>query len=246
MRHAIKAVLFGAVLIACVSWADSALYNFLHANFNENTRPVPDLLKLPHRILRSLEDWGENVFIVFVLFAMWRLDPNRRGRVVCLIVAAAATASVVEVVKRSTGRLRPDVSHGATVFQGPSRSADALGDAQSFPSGHTASAGAYSGALAAFYPPLRPAMVLLTCGTGASRIWKERHFLSDCLVGGVLGWCIAAYFAASRRWKLVWSWFDRKLAPAGALDDQTFPRQEVFTYSQRIRVLHRRRSQLRV
>src|SRR5215468_6004927 len=109
MRHAIKAVLFGAVLIVCFSWADGVLYHFLHANFNENTRPVPDLLKLPHRILRSLEDWGENVFIVFVLFAMWRLDPQRRGRVVCLIVGAALTSAVVEGVKRSTGRIRPDV-----------------------------------------------------------------------------------------------------------------------------------------
>src|SRR3954452_16765083 len=116
MIRSIKAVLFGAVLIVCFSWADGAVYQYLHANFNENTRPVPDLLKLPHRILRSLEDWGENVFIAAVIFAMWRLDPCRRGRVVCLIVGATLTCLAVEGVKRGAGRLRPDLSQGKLDF----------------------------------------------------------------------------------------------------------------------------------
>jgi len=209
--------LFAAVLGVCFFWADGALYRFLHANFNETTRPVPELLKLPHRLLRSAEDWGENVFIVAVLFAMWRLDPRRRGRVVCLIAGAVLTSAAVEAVKRSTGRLRPDLANGATVFEGFKHSIDGGGEAHSFPSGHTASAAAYSGALAAIYPPLKPAMVLLACGTGASRIWKERHFLSDCLVGGLLGWTIAASLARSRRWQAVWSWFDSRLEPNRSL-----------------------------
>jgi membrane-associated phospholipid phosphatase len=168
-------------------------------------------------LLRSGEDWGENVFIAAVLFAMWRLDVNRRGRVVCLIAAALITSAAVEVVKRSTGRLRPDLAQGATVFEGLKHSQDALGDAHSFPSGHTASAAAYGGALAASYPPLRPAMIVLACGTGASRVWKERHFVSDCLVGGLLGWLIAGWLARSRRWQAVWSWCDRRLAPRSGI-----------------------------
>lgn len=246
MPHAIKAVLLGAVLIVCFSWADGAVYQYLHANFNENTRPVPDLLKLPHRILRSLEDWGENVFIVFVLFAMWRLDPQRRGRVVCLIAGALLTSAVVEVVKRSTGRIRPDASHGATVFVGLSRSADSSGDAQSFPSGHTASAGSFGGALSAFYPPLKPAMILLTCGTGASRIWKERHFLSDCLVGGLLGWIVASSVAKSRRLQPLWNWCDSKLAPSNPIANYSLIRSENAVVSFRPRAIQSRRAQIRV
>jgi undecaprenyl-diphosphatase len=244
-RTAHTTALVAAALVCCLVWADSALYHYLHANFNENTRPVPDLLKLPHRILRSLEDWGENVFIVAVLFAMWRLDVHRRGRVVCLIVGAMATALAVEGLKRSTGRVRPEKSHGATVFEGLSRSTDKLGDAHSFPSGHTASAGAYSGALTAFYPPLRPAMILLTCGTGASRVWKERHYLSDCLIGSLLGWWIASMLARSPRWRSTWDWCDSKFAPSTNLVNQETARQATGCYTQRIRAVQRRRVQVR-
>ena len=243
-RTAITTTIVGTALIACFVWADAALYHYLHANFNENMRPVPDLLKLPHRLLRSLEDWGENVFIVAVLFAMWRLDVQRRGRVVCLIVGAMLTSLAVEGMKRSTGRIRPEKSQGVTVFEGLSRSTDKLGDAHSFPSGHTASAGAYSGAIAAFYPPLRPAMIVLTCGTGASRIWKERHFLSDCLVGGLLGWCIASSLARSPRWRMLWKWCDVKLAPAAA--DQKFERSARVSDALRPRAIQRRRSKVRI
>jgi membrane-associated phospholipid phosphatase len=244
MPRLTKAVLCCAFLVGCFCWLDAALYHYLHANFNENMRPVPDLLKLPHRLLRSLEDWGENVFIVAVLFAMWRLDVQRRGRVVCLIVGAMLTSLAVEGMKRSTGRIRPEKSQGATVVEGLSRSTDKLGDAHSFPSGHTASAGAYSGAIAAFYPPLRPAMIVLTCGTGASRIWKERHFLSDCLVGAILGWCIASSLARSPRWRPLWNWYDLKLAPVAT--DQRFARVGPAGDGTRPKAIQRRGTELGV
>jgi membrane-associated phospholipid phosphatase len=214
VRTSAIVVFTSAGIALCLLYADQALYQFLHDNFNENTRPVPYWLKLPHRLLRSLEDWGENVFIAAVLFAMWKLDANRRGRVVCLIVGALLSALAVEAVKRTTGRMRPEVGGNALVFEGFKRTADSRGDGHSFPSGHTASAAAYSGALSAFYPPLRPAMIALCTGTGASRIWKERHFLSDCLVGGLIGWLMASHLAKSRHWRPIWEWLDWRLGPS--------------------------------
>jgi undecaprenyl-diphosphatase len=205
-------VLAAALLAICFVWADRAVYDLLHANYNHLTRPIPRLLAMPTRLLRSAEDWGENFFIAVVLVAMWRLDPTRRSRVLCLVLAAFATTAGVELIKRSTGRDRPDVALGATVFHGASHSADFLGDSHSFPSGHTASAGSYSGSLAAFYPPLRPACIAMVAMCGASRMWKERHFLSDCLLGGLLGWWIATSLPRNRRLQPLWGWFDRRFS----------------------------------
>ena len=52
-------------------------------------------------------------------------------------LAGQLAADRVEVVKRGTGRERPEVGKGATIFHGPSKWDDG-GDFQSFPSGHTA------------------------------------------------------------------------------------------------------------
>lgn len=190
---------------------DGPVYHFVHENYNIYTRPVPTALKIPTRVLRSMEDWGENVYILAVAFAMWRLDRRRRSRVLCLALAAVMAAVCVEGAKRLTGRERPEVSKGAMVFHGPSKWNEG-GDYQSFPSGHTASAAAYSGTLAAFYPPLRPVVVVLAVGCGANRIWKERHFLSDCWVGGVFGFWLA-FTLPRRRWvQPLLHWFDERFS----------------------------------
>jgi membrane-associated phospholipid phosphatase len=189
------------ILVGCFA-IDRPVYEWFHANWNINTRPIPDHLKLATRMMRSLEDWGENIFIACVLYAMWFLDRRHRSRVVLLIGTALLATLPVELVKRVVGRQRPDQTEGRTVLLGPTFWNEG-GDYQSFPSGHTASAAAYSGSLATFYPPLRPVAVGLAVGCGASRIWKERHFLSDCWAGGSLGFALAFYFprlVAVRRW----------------------------------------------
>jgi membrane-associated phospholipid phosphatase len=189
------------VLIGCFL-ADQAVYDWVHANWNYFTRPIPDHLKLATRLMRSLEDWGENVFIACILYAMWVLDRRHRSRVVMLIATALLATLPVELVKRLVGRERPDQTAGRTVLYGPSYWNEG-GDFQSFPSGHTASGAAYSGSLSSFYPPVRPVAVGLALGCGASRIWKERHFLSDCWAGGILGFAIAFYLP---RWRPVRQW----------------------------------------
>lgn len=197
----------GAALLA----ADEAIYAYVHRNFNHATRPVPELLKLPHRLLRSAEDWGENVFIACVAFAMWRFDARRRSRVLMLLVAAAVTACAVEGLKRATGRERPDVSGGRSVFHGPSRWR-AGGEYQSFPSGHAAAGAAFSGALSAYYPPIRPVAAFLAVGCAGNRIWKERHFASDCFASLALGFGIGFWLPRSWWARPMREWFDRKFS----------------------------------
>lgn len=170
---------------------DEWVARWVHENFNENTRPIPTALKLPHRILRTMENWGENIFVLCVLVAMWRLDRENRHRVFVLVLSALIVAAGVEGLKRVAGRPRPLIGHRAREFLGPSKGF-AGGDYQSFPSGHAAAGGAFSGSLWAFYPPLRPLVVTLAVGCGASRVWKERHYVSDVWVGGLIGFGLSA------------------------------------------------------
>ncbi|HVJ79575.1 MAG TPA: phosphatase PAP2 family protein [Planctomycetia bacterium] len=203
-----KAIIAVVALAVCFWWADGALYRFLHSYFNVNTRPVPYGMAFPHRVLRSAEDWGENVYIILVLFAMWKLDRRKRSRVFCVVVAALAATGVVEVLKRTIGRERPTLSEGRFVAHG----LNSAGVSQSFPSGHTASAAAYSGAIASFYPPVRSACFAIAVGCGANRIWKERHYLSDCLVGGWIGWAMARWMATGRRFRPFWDALDDRIS----------------------------------
>ena len=195
---------------------DRPVYEWFHGHFNHVKRPVPTYLRVPTRIMRSMEDWGENVYILLVAFAIWQLDRRRRSRVLCILVAAVIVSLAVEGVKRVTGRERPEISNGLTVWHGPDRWA-AGGDYQSFPSGHTAAAAAYSGALSAFYPPLRGACIALAVGCGGNRIWKERHFLSDCWIGGAFGFWFA-FTLPRRRWiQPALAWFDRRFSVVPSL-----------------------------
>lgn len=138
------------------------------------------------RSLASLENWGEGVYVVVAAIAMWQLDAKRRSRVLFLVLSVALTTVSVEIVKRTVGRERPDSSHGAFVIHGPIKGLQGS-EYQSFPSGHVAAAASYSGSIASFYPPLRPVCVFLAAGCATSRVWKERHFPSDCWVAALLG-----------------------------------------------------------
>lgn len=197
------------VVFAVLLTLDSTIYEFLHEHFNYATRPVPPVLRLATRLLRSMEDWGEDVFIAAVLFAMWQMDRTRRSRVVGLVLSAVIVSLAVEGTKRIVGRERPEVGRGSLVLRGPV-SGEGRGDWHSFPSGHTASAGSYSGSLAAYYPPIRPVCIALAVGCGSSRIWKERHFASDCWFGGVFGFWFAGWLP-NRRWMRRFDdWFDAR------------------------------------
>ena len=201
---------FLAVLAFCFA-IDEKAFAFVHTHWNYNTHPIPDYLKLPTRIMRSMEDWGENVYIFCVLYAMWQFDRHRRSRIVLLIASAILVTLPVEGIKRIAGRERPELNGGQSVFHGPAKF-DGGGDFQSFPSGHAASSASYSGSLAAFYPPMKPVVIALAVGCAGNRIWKERHFFSDCWAGGAMGFWLA-YTLPRRRWvRRFCDQFDRRFS----------------------------------
>lgn len=86
----------------------------------------------------------------------------------------------------------------------------------SFPSGHSNSAFVISTWLSWLYPPARGVFMFAAAGCAASRVYNSRHYPSDVLVGGGLGWLITLW-VLSRRWPMrmadrVWDRSRRKRA----------------------------------
>lgn len=101
-------------------------------------------------------------------------------------IAAAGSAALVGIglfkaLKNMSGRRRPcEIEpHCWATLLPP--------DQFSFPSGHTITAFAVSVALSMFYPALLVALLFCALSIAASRILLGMHFLSDVIVGAILG-----------------------------------------------------------
>ena len=101
-------------------------------------------------------------------------------------VAAAGSAALVGIglfmsLKKLSGRKRPcEIEpHCWATLLPP--------DQFSFPSGHTITAFAVAIALGEFYPTLLPFLLLCALCIATSRILLGMHFLSDVVVGALLG-----------------------------------------------------------
>ena len=95
-------------------------------------------------------------------------------------LAAISGVAVFMAVKRLTGRERPCKiePHWADLIPP---------DRFSFPSGHAITAFAVSQTLGSFYPSWHWMLTLVALNIGASRVILGMHFLSDVLVGMILG-----------------------------------------------------------
>ena len=100
-------------------------------------------------------------------------------------LAAATGISLFLILKRAAGRRRPCAiePHCWSTLLPP--------DQFSFPSGHTITAFAFCTPLIAQYPSAAPGILFCALSIAASRVITGMHFLSDVVVGGVLGWLLA-------------------------------------------------------
>ena len=110
------------------------------------------------------------------------------GRAVLLETAVVLVPVniTVEVLKRVTFRARPD---------GSRRRSNAA-----FPSSHTANAFAVAFVLARRWRKLWPAFFAVALTVAWSRIYLDRHWLSDVVAGAVVGACLA--------WLVLRAWED--------------------------------------
>lgn len=159
-------------------------------------QPVAEFLARPIRsgqlkaVLRAMRCWGEGATLAVVSLGIISVKPRRWREPLAALVVAFMCAGVVDLVKPLIGRDRP-IETITETGEPPARSAGNWNS--SFPSGHTATAFAFARGLSLAYPALQPICLLAATGTAVSRMYDQRHFLSDCVAGALLGWYLAGW-----------------------------------------------------
>lgn len=107
---------------------------------------------------------------------------NRFPAIASAGICAGLSIALFLWMKRMTGRRRPChiEPHCWATLLPP--------DQFSFPSGHTLTAFAIAGGLSQFYPLMSPGLYFCALSIAMSRIILGMHFLSDVVVGAILGW----------------------------------------------------------
>jgi membrane-associated phospholipid phosphatase len=149
--------------------------------------------------LRRLSAAADHSKISMAVAGMLAARPGRSRRAAVLGLAAVALASVSAnlVGKQVVHRPRPDREAALVV---PGRVVP-MPHSASFPSGHTASAVAFAGAVGAALPGTGVPLGVLACVVGYSRVHTGVHYPGDVMAGAVLGVASAALVrAASERW----------------------------------------------
>ena len=145
-------------------------------------------------ILAASRCWGDGVTLVGIVIGAIAMQPKRWKSLAGVLIVTLVCGGIVDRSKLISARKRPDETHPA-----PARDSwtvpENAGRNSSFPSGHSATAFAFARGLSLVYPPLAPVGVALASSTAASRMFEQRHYLSDCTVGGLFGW-----FAAGLLW----------------------------------------------
>ena len=114
------------------------------------------------------------------------LQPNGWGRILQYTLIALIAITVYKLVKTKLCRERPFITYLGGVHCGePAR------DRYSFPSGHTMHAVMFSVLVAAHTPWLLPIVLPLSLLIAISRVGLGLHYVSDVLVGGVMGYGFA-------------------------------------------------------
>jgi diacylglycerol kinase family enzyme/membrane-associated phospholipid phosphatase len=146
------------------------------------------------RWLRRLSNAANNGRLWLVIAALIgvRKGPMRRGAVRGVGSMWVSSALVNIVLKRIFGRVRPDMANilsERTLRRSPMTF--------SFPSGHSASAGAFATGVAMESPIAGAAIAPLALGVGYSRVHVGVHYPGDVVAGMAIGGAVAV---ASRHW----------------------------------------------
>lgn len=141
------------------------------------------------RPMRTLTDVGRPVVVFGGLLVAAAFDAAAGPATARLALAALIPTNLaVEGLKRAIGRTRPD--------------GDAKRSNSSFPSSHAANAFALAFVLARRYRRAAVVFVLLAGAVAFSRMYLNRHYVSDVVAGAAIGTACAWVCArAIERWR---------------------------------------------
>jgi undecaprenyl-diphosphatase len=179
----VKWVLIALALLGPLEGADHALQHAV-----QNARAPA--LEGP---MRRLTEAGKPVVVFAGLLVVAAFDVAAGPATARLaLLALAPTNLAVEGLKRATCRTRPDGDHDCSNA--------------SFPSSHAANAFALAWVLAHRYRRWGWIAWLAAAGVGFSRVYLNRHFVSDVIVGALIGalcaWGAARFLAWLRSRRL--------------------------------------------
>ena len=156
------------------------------------------IAKRDYKLMRKVNQWSAPKWIRLWAIAatragdgwLWYLTGlfvllfggnDRLAAVACAGSAALVGVGLFMSLKKFSGRKRPCEMepHCWATLLPP--------DQFSFPSGHTITAFAVAVAFSTFYPALLPALLFCALSVAVSRILLGMHFLSDVVVGAVIG-----------------------------------------------------------
>ncbi len=146
-------------------------------NFSDFVRPYGD--KLPNFLLGG-------IYLKGLVFK----DQKAKDTAYLGLKSILFTQSIVRGLKYFAGRERPSGNKGAYFFKmldfSPSQ------NSLSFPSGHAATAFAFSSVIANQYPKWWVKILVYSTATSVawSRVNDNVHFASDVLVGSAIGWYV--------------------------------------------------------
>ncbi len=171
---------------------------------------IPDEPKgMLRQAIGSFREFGQAMAAIVAICIVATFDRRREAFIAALLLAEALAAGGYNAGKLTIGRYRPsaaidlrstdDGPDRLTILQGMQPGDSWVGwspwnkdsKKQSFPSGHTGAAVVLAITLSAFYPRLRWLLWPLAIGCGLSRYLDAVHWLSDCWIGGLIGYAAA-------------------------------------------------------
>ena len=125
------------------------------------------------------------ILITAILLVMGYLKKNhawRRAAVACLLACLLAGITA-NVLKCTTGRPRPNAGVTEDGFHGLKTD----NNYKSFPSAHSATSVATAACLSVVFPAISVPLYLFEGGVALSRVYVKGHYLSDVMVGSMIG-----------------------------------------------------------
>jgi len=129
---------------------------------------------------------------LLLLLGLWRKELRLTATGFAGLLSLAAAGLLVQIIKHLVGRPRPGQNMLAWDLQGLSFDSDL----HSFPSGHATTTFALAAVLAARFPRWSWAFYLAALFISLGRVVGGSHFVSDVLVGAMLGLVVG--------WLLAW------------------------------------------